>query len=289
MSTPEPFLEDLWRRPMPEMASEPLTRLYIRGAADLARRKWIRSVEGLEHIAVENDPFVLVANHSQRPETVILNALLAFHRDGRLVHFLADWPMMLVPGVAMLYRRGGVIPVFGKKPKVRFLAAVEQFFRRAHPGTAWERARNHLDAGRSVGVFPEATMNRNRRRMLRGRPGAALLALEAGVPVVPVGLRFHDEPRSRPIGDFEPFSVHIGPAIPTPAIPSLSGDDQTARTLLRSTTKELQRELMLRISELCGKTWRPDAARRKGRADAAESSEMNETTRTEPGDRHGVT
>lgn len=267
---PAPFYENLWRRPMPHKP-EFFTRLYIRGVGSLARRKWLRAVEGLEHVAPENDPFVLVSNHSQRPETLILNSLLAFHRDGRLVHYLADWPMMLVPGVATMYRRGGVIPVFGKKPKVRILAGLEGWFRRRYPGTAWERALEMLRAGRSVGVFPESTMNRNRRKMLRGRPGAALLALEAGVPVVPMGVRFDDEPGDRPIGDSESFSVHIGAPIPADRWLSEAdrdpADEETARADLRLASKELHAELMGRISELCGKTWRPGAARRKDRLD----------------------
>lgn len=253
---------------------EPLTRFYIRGVGALARRKWLRGVEGLKHVAPESDPFVIVSNHSQRPETLILNSLLAFHRGGRLVHYLADWPMMLVPGVATMYRRGGVIPVFGKKPKVRALARMEGRFRRRYPGSAWERALRLLQAGRSVGVFPESTMNRNRNRMLRGRPGAALLALQAGVPLVPMGVRFDAEPADQPISDLERFSVHIGAPIETEhfaADAELSSDrtaddamgDEASRARLHSASKELHQVLMRRVSELCGKTWRPGAARRK--------------------------
>ena len=267
MPTTQPYYENLWRRPMPHKP-EPLTRFYIRGVGALARRKWLRGVEGLEHVTPENDPFVLVSNHSQRPETLILNSLLAFHRDGRLVHYLADWPMMLVPGVATMYRRGGVIPVFGKTPKVRFLARMESRFQRRYPGSAWERALALLQDGQSVGVFPESTMNRNRTRMLRGRPGAALLALQAGVPVVPMGVRFDAEPPSQPIGDLERFSVHIGSPIqtgPFAADLDLSEEDEASGIRLHTAAKELHQILMQRVSELCGKTWRPGAARRKDR------------------------
>lgn len=238
-------------------------------------------MEGLEHVGVENDPFVLVSNHSQRPETLILNSVLAFHRDGRLVHFMADWPMMLVPGVALMYRRGGVIPVFGKKPKLRVFAGMERRFRERHPGTAWDRARQLLDEGNSVGLFPESTMNRNRRRMLRGRPGAALLALEAGVPIVPAGIRFDDIDAERgrePIGDFERFSVHFGRPITPSEFPSIPAADDKA---LRAAGRELHQELMQRISALCGKSWHPAVARRRDRLAAAESALCAESPRFE--------
>lgn len=250
-------LDDLWRRPFPHLRDEPLTRWLVRGSNALARRRWIEGAEGLEHVLPERDPFVLVSNHNQRPETVLLNGLLAHVRGGRMVHFLADWPMMLVPGVSLLYRRGRIVPVFGKKPKVRLLAGLERRYRARYPGSAWERSRALLDAGGSIGVFPESTMNRNRRRMLRGRPGAALLAIEAGVPVVPVGLRFASSPDDRPIGDGESFTVHVGPPIPSPEI---ERDDPKAAQVA---SRAFHRVLMREISELCGKSWTPDSARRK--------------------------
>jgi 1-acyl-sn-glycerol-3-phosphate acyltransferase len=53
-----------------------------------------------------------------------------------------------------------------------------------------EQARQHLIAGRSIGIFPEGTVNRDRSQLLRGRYGAARLSLETGVPVTPAGIRF---------------------------------------------------------------------------------------------------
>jgi hypothetical protein len=47
------------------------------------------------------------------------------------------------------------------------------------------RARVCLALGRSVGIFPEGTVNRDPHRLLAGRRSAALLSLERRVPVVP--------------------------------------------------------------------------------------------------------
>lgn len=242
----------MWRRPLPHLDDEPATKWICRGLTALARRRWLLEVEGLEHVAPERDPFVLASNHSQRPEAVLLPTLLIFHRHGEKVRFLADWPMMLVPGVAMLYRRSGVIPVFGKSARPALLNPLKRFFRREE-GTSWQRARRVLEAGGSVGVFPEGTMNRRPGRLLRGRPGAALLALQAGVPVVPTGIRFPRHRGDGPIGDGERFAVRFGAPLEPPAV-----EENEAKTEARAFHARIMRE----IACLSGKSWSPDADRR---------------------------
>jgi len=57
------------------------------------------------------------------------------------------------------------------------------------PGVgALRRALRALDEGRVVGIFPEGPFS-VRGRLERGLPGVGLLALRAGVPVVPAGIR----------------------------------------------------------------------------------------------------
>ena len=58
-----------------------------------------------------------------------------------------------------------------------------------------------LRAGRAFGIYPEGTRSRD-GRLYKGRTGVAWLALTAGVPVVPVGLRGTDE--VQPIGSSFP-------------------------------------------------------------------------------------
>jgi 1-acyl-sn-glycerol-3-phosphate acyltransferase len=232
------------RQPLPEQPKA-LTRLLCRLLTAFGRRQLL-SLRGLEHVAPERDPFVLAVNHNQRFEAVLLPALLAFERRGRLVHFLADWPMFLVPLVGLLYRRGGVIAVAGKSARPAFLNVFRPLFVDAAP--AHEQGVAALRRGRSIGVFAEGTINRDPRRLLRGRPGAARMAIEAGVPVVPAGISFPEHRGEGPIRDGEPMAVEIGPPLqPPPDAPAA----------------DFHRQIFEQVAALCGKSFSPDAPRRK--------------------------
>jgi len=71
-----------------------------------------------------------------------------------------------------------------------------------------------LRDGRAFGIYPEGTRSRD-GRLYRGRTGVCWLALTAGVPVVPVGLRGTDQ--IQPVGVSWPrlakVSVAFGPPI----------------------------------------------------------------------------
>ncbi|HMT31022.1 MAG TPA: lysophospholipid acyltransferase family protein [Dermatophilaceae bacterium] len=71
-----------------------------------------------------------------------------------------------------------------------------------------------LRAGKAFGIYPEGTRSRD-GRLYRGRTGVAWLALTAGVPVVPVGLRGTEN--IQPVGASFPrlakVSVAFGPPI----------------------------------------------------------------------------
>ncbi len=234
-----------FRRPLPEQPSR-TTRILCRLLAGWGRRR-VLAFSGAENVAPERDPFVLVANHSQRLEAVLLPALLAWERRGRLVHFLADWPMLLVPLVGFIYRHGGVIPVAGKSARPAALNVFRPLLVDGAP--AHQRALAVLRQGRSIGVFPEGTMNRDPRRLLRGRPGAAHMAIAAGVPVVPVGIAFPEHRGGGPIGDGEAMAITIGEPLRPPA-----GEDAAPA---------FHRQIFERLAALSGKDYSPDAPRRK--------------------------
>jgi len=71
-----------------------------------------------------------------------------------------------------------------------------------------------LRDGRAFGIYPEGTRSRD-GRLYRGRTGVGWLALTAGVPVVPVGLRGTEQ--IQPVGSSWPrlakVSVSFGPLI----------------------------------------------------------------------------
>lgn len=189
-------------------------RLLLRSVARYANSK-VRRIVGLQHIMPDRDPFILALNHSTRLEALLVPALLMLMREGRRVHFIADWNFLMVPLVGSLYRRSGAIIVANKPAKPRFLNVLKPLLVDRTP--ALVQARRHLEAGRSLGIFPEGTVNRDPTRLLAGRRGAARLSLETGVSVVPAGIRFPTVPGGASIPEASPFEIVIGPAMTPPA------------------------------------------------------------------------
>ena len=54
--------------------------------------------------------------------------------------------------------------------------------------SAIREALHHLRHGSFVGIAPEGTRSRETRGLLKGKPGAALMAVRADVPILPVGI-----------------------------------------------------------------------------------------------------
>jgi 1-acyl-sn-glycerol-3-phosphate acyltransferase len=246
-----PAPRDILHWPLPHQGLG--NRLLIRTAALLARRQVV-GLEGAEHILAERDPFILALSHSTRTETFLVPTLLFLRRGGRLIHFLADWNFRLIPGVGLIYRRAGAVTVMRKSARPRFLNLLKPLYRQPLP--ALEQARAHLLGGRSVGIYPEGTVNRDPRRLLAGRGGAARLSLETCAPIVPVGIRFPSAADGAPISDRATMEVRIGAPLRPPH-----------RRPMRATPGEVRAwhaVVMREISRLSGKAWpgpaAPDAA-----------------------------
>jgi len=236
------FLSTSFRHP-PRRRS---TRWVIRGTlAALGHR--VRDVTGADHLDALDGPFVAALNHSQRVEAFLVPALLAWLRSGRIIRFLADWNFMLIPPVYALYRSARVIPVTAKQARPRFLNRLQPWI--APPPNGFPQARQCLDDGVSVGLFVEGTVNRNPSRLLRGRPGAARLSLEARVPVLPIGIRFPEHrDLDAPIADREPLAVHIGPPLSPPAASAVSASEPSISSAWHA-------RIMRALSRLSGKEW----------------------------------
>ena len=219
-------------------------RLLLRALALFARCQ-ILAIHGLNHIPSAGDPFILAANHSTRRESVLVPALVLLSRGGRRVHFLADWTFRLIPGVGLIYRRAEVVTVLGKRARPRFLNALKPLYERSL--RPFEQARQHLLAGRSVGIFPEGTVNRDPEQLLRGRRGAARLSLETGAPVVPMGIRFPTVARGQPIPSHAVMELHIGAPLVPPA--------PSAERAALSAVSEWHAAIMTAIARYSGKSW----------------------------------
>lgn len=226
-------------RPLNDLAW--IDRLLLRSIALLVRRDVV-SISGMEHILPARDPFIFVANHVTRRESVHVPAMLALHRYGSLVHWFGDWNFRLIPGVDFLYRRAEIITVSRKPARPRVLTLLRPLF--ADPMGPLRRAYWHLREGRSVGLFPEGTVNRNPEALLAGHRGAAWLSLQTGASVVPAGILVDEDRRGH-----KQLSIAAAPPLTPPS----------TNRITRATLREWHATIMQEISRLSGKPWDPAA------------------------------
>jgi 1-acyl-sn-glycerol-3-phosphate acyltransferase len=117
--------------------------------------------------------FILAPNHTSDIDPVVMG--LALYRAGRLPRFLAKASMFRAPVLGGFMRSTGMIPVER--------GVVGGSGRGGDPIAA---ARRVTDAGAAVVIYPEGTLTRDPDLWpMRGKHGAARLALAAGVPVIP--------------------------------------------------------------------------------------------------------
>lgn len=152
---------------------------------------WRPSVHGLENIP-ETGPVILASNHLSFADSVVIPVVVP-----RKVVFLAKADYFTGRGLRGAASRAwftglGMLPV----DRADSRAAMGSL------GTALEV----LARGEAFGIYPEGTRSRD-GRLYRGRTGVAHLALEAGVPVVPVGLTGTE--RLQPVGARLPRLVRI--------------------------------------------------------------------------------
>jgi 1-acyl-sn-glycerol-3-phosphate acyltransferase len=135
----------------------------------LARLLFGARIEGVEHIP-HHGPFILVSNHCSNLDPPILGWATG-HQVGRVVHFMAKIEMRGWPIVGWLAMQSGVY-----------------FVRRGEGDRAAQRfSTDALAAGRPLALFVEGTRSRD-GHLKSGKPGAALLAMRSGAPLIPVGI-----------------------------------------------------------------------------------------------------
>ncbi len=227
---------------LPYQAQRPSTRILVRTV--LGASLWlIRGVYGAGPLLSTPDPFIFTVNHTQYAEALLIPTLLMFLRGGKPIRFLSDWNFLLIPGVRSLLRRAETIPVTTKSARPRWLNRFRQTLVQGPTGI--DGARLSLAQGRSIGIFPEGRAHGDTRCTLRGRRGAAVLALEAGVPVFPAGIRFPGHVQGRPLPVLAPLELYIGEPI-HPGRPTI--------TPHREQVEDFHRIMMTAIARLAGKT-----------------------------------
>ena len=187
-------------------------------------RPW---VQGLEHVPTDG-PAILASNHLSFSDSIFLPLVVP-----RRITFLAKADYFTGTGVK------------GKLSKA-FFSGVGQVPIDRSGGAASEAAlttgKRILAEGNLLGLYPEGTRSPD-GRLYRGKTGVARMALEAGVPVIPVAMVNTDvvQPTGRVIPKLGRVGVKIGEPLDFSRYAGMQGD----RFVLRSITDEIMYELML--------------------------------------------
>jgi 1-acyl-sn-glycerol-3-phosphate acyltransferase len=150
---------------------DPLYRVGRLIVAPFMRLTFTPRVEGLSNIPPTGGA-ILAGNHLSVADQLFLGSVVP-----RQVHFWAKEDYFHLPGVRgkamkQMMHGLGTIPVHREGGR----AALH----------ALDAAVPVLQSGELVGIFPEGTRSLD-GKLYRGRTGVARLAMEAGVPVIPVG------------------------------------------------------------------------------------------------------
>ncbi|GAB2884639.1 lysophospholipid acyltransferase family protein [Nocardioides pacificus] len=157
----------------------------------VAKAIWRPSVRGLENVP-SSGGVILASNHLSFADSVVIPIVVP-----RKVVFLAKSDYFTGTGAKGALSRAwfeglGMLPVDRDDARAAM--------------TSLDTALEVLGRGEAFGLYPEGTRSRD-GRLYRGRTGVAHLALTAGVPVVPVGLRGTEQ--LQPVGARFPRLVKI--------------------------------------------------------------------------------
>ncbi|MGV0810357.1 1-acyl-sn-glycerol-3-phosphate acyltransferase [Mycolicibacterium boenickei] len=170
---------------------------------------------GLENLPATGGAVVAI-NHTGYVD--FLPAALAARARGRRMRFMIKAEMEQVKVVRFLIKHTGTIPVDRGAGAGAYAVAVDR-----------------LRQGELVGVYPEATISRS-FELKEFKTGAARMALEADVPIVPIivwgahRMWTKDHPKMLGRNKF-PISVEVGvPIVPTGTVAELDARLRTAMT-----------------------------------------------------------
>ncbi len=192
----------------------------------LLRLLYRPKVEGLQYIP-EHGPAILASNHLSFSDSFFLPLVCP-----RRITFLAKADYFNGRGIKGFFTR-------------MFFTGVGQVPIDRSGGSASDDAiatgMRILGEGKLLGIYPEGTRSPD-GRLYRGKTGVARMALEAGVPVIPVAMI--DTDRIQPIGSKIPKIMRVGIKIGKPLDFSRYAGMENDRFVLRSMADEIMYELM---------------------------------------------
>jgi 1-acyl-sn-glycerol-3-phosphate acyltransferase len=200
-----------------------LKRIILGPVLHAIFRPWVRGDENVP----EEGGAILASNHQSFSDSIFLPLVLR-----RRVTFLAKSDYFTGRGLkgrltAGFFKGVGQLPVDRSGGKAS--------------DAALQTGLKVLGRGDLLGIYPEGTRSPD-GRLYRGKTGVARLALEAGVPVLPVAMIGTD--KVQPIGRTIPRIGRVGVIIGRPLDFSRYDGMEDDRFVLRSITDEIMYELM---------------------------------------------
>ena len=181
---------------------------------------------GVDNVPDEG-PAILASNHLSYADWLFMPLTLS-----RRVTFVAKAEYFTTPGIKGWFQKkffsgAGQVPI-------------DRSGANAAEG-AMKSAKKILDGGGLFGIYPEGTRSHD-GRLYRGKTGVARLALETGVPVIPVAVVGTDvvAPPGKTFGKFTRPVVRFGKPLDFSRYEGMEND----RFILRSITDEIMYEIM---------------------------------------------
>ncbi|MDN3253251.1 1-acyl-sn-glycerol-3-phosphate acyltransferase [Streptomyces sp. DSM 42143] len=178
-------------------------------------------IEGLDHVPASGAAIV-AGNHLSFSDHFLMPAVLR-----RRITFLAKAEYFTGPGLkgrltAFFFRSAGQIPV-DRSGKEAGRAAIREGL-------------GVLSGDELLGIYPEGTRSHD-GRLYKGKVGVAVMALRAGVPVVPCAMigTFEAQPPGRKIPRLHPVVIRFGEPLDFSRYEGLEGE----KAVLRAVTDEI--------------------------------------------------
>ncbi|MGC4950847.1 lysophospholipid acyltransferase family protein [Streptomyces sp. DT224] len=200
-------------------------------------------IEGAEHVP-DDGAAIVAGNHLSFSDHFLMPAILR-----RRITFLAKAEYFTGPGVkgrltAAFFRSAGQIPV-DRSGKEAGQAAIREGI-------------GVLERGELLGVYPEGTRSHD-GRLYKGKVGVAVMALRAGVPVVPCAMvgTFEIQPPGRRLPRIKPVTIRFGEPLDFSRYAGLENEkaavravtDEIMYAILRLSGQEYVDEYAVKVKE----------------------------------------
>ncbi len=195
-------------------------------------------VSGREHVPASG-PLIVVSNHLHNADPPLLGAAI----KNRRIHFMAKIELFHKGILSLPVKLFDSIPVRRDAADLKAIRLAQELLR----------------SGEAIGLLPEGHRNRHGIGLQKGHPGAALIALRSGSPILPVAITGTEQIHSIGILFKHPrITVTIGEPF---ILPRAGRVDAAA-------VREGTEIMMRRIAALLPREYRGEW----GRMDAAEST-----------------